>query len=82
MVSIECKMGLARDDGCGDYFLIFHLVPMWMTLPAVAGYSVLGVWLLNGLPLSFTIGEAMIVSQALTILFMDAALQLLTMVCT
>ncbi len=53
---------------------------MWILVPAAAIYSILGAWLLNSYPRSFTVGEAMIVSQALSVLFMDAAIQLLDMV--
>ena len=53
---------------------------MWATLPAAAIYSLLGAWLLDAFPKSFTLGEAMIVSQTLTLVDMDTALQLLTMV--
>ncbi len=53
---------------------------MWIVLPAVSVYSLLGAWLLNAFPKSFTIGEAVIVAQGLTLLFLDSAMQLLHLV--
>jgi len=53
---------------------------MWLLLPAAAVYCMLGVWLLYTFPKTFTLGEAMIVSQGLTMLFVDVSLQLLPMV--
>lgn len=55
-------------------------VPLWITLVGAAIYSLLGVWLLNTFPKSFTMGEAMIVAQGLAILFLDTVMQLLTLV--
>lgn len=54
---------------------------MWMILPAAAIYSLLGAWLLNTFPNSFTVGETMIVSEALTLVAMDTGIQLLALVC-
>ena len=39
-------------------------------------YSLLGTWLLYTFPQSFTLGEAMIVSQGITIMLLDTGLQL------
>lgn len=55
---------------------------MWALLPAAFLYSLLGVWLLNTFPKTFTMGEAMIVAQGLTLLIMDASIQILTLVGT
>ena len=62
------------------YTILVFAVSMWIVLPAVAIYTLLGAWLLNAVPKSFTLGEAMIVAQGLTLLFLDAAIQLLNMV--
>lgn len=68
-------------------FLNLHVsVSLWFCsapvdhLGAAAIYSLLGVWLLNTFPKSFTMGEAMIVAQGLAILFLDTVMQLLTLV--
>ena len=45
-------------------------------------YSVLIGWLVHCFPLSFTLGEAMIVGQGITLMVIDTGLQLLQMVRT
>ena len=55
-------------------------VPLWLTLPAVGMYSLLGVWLLQNIPETFTLGELVIVSQGITILTLDTGLQLVALV--
>ena len=56
-------------------------VSLWITLPALGLYSALVPWLVYTFPKSFTFGESMIVSQGLTLLLGDTALQLFKLVC-
>ena len=66
---------------CGDCCVCYcPAVSMWFSVPAAALYSLLGTWLLRSLPRTFTLGEAVIVAQGLTILLLDAAIQLLSLV--
>ena len=53
---------------------------MWLSLPAVVVYSLIGVWLIQNVPGTFSLGEVVIVSQGLTILVLDTAVQLVPLV--
>ena len=57
-----------------------HTVPYWLLLPCIMIYSILLPWLLMTFPTSFTICEAMIVGQSLTLLIIDTVLQLIAIV--
>lgn len=67
-------------------YYVYHkftlLVSIWVLLPAVSVYSAVTPWLVYTFPTSFTYGEAMIISQGLTIMLGDTLLQLLKLVCT
>ncbi|CAI8016208.1 Dolichol kinase, partial [Geodia barretti] len=52
-------------------------VPYWLLGPCVAVYSCLVPWLLASFPGSFTLCEAMMVGQGLSLLTTDTALQIL-----
>ena len=55
-------------------------VHFWLLLACMVVYSVLVGWLLHCFPLSFTLVEAMIVGQGVTLMVIDTGLQLLQMV--
>jgi len=46
----------------------------------VGVYSLLGVWLLQNVSETFTLGELVIVSQGVTILVLDTGMQLVALV--
>jgi len=61
---------------------VFHRhlqVLFWPLLASVVVYSLLTPWLLYSFPLSFTLGEAMIVGQGTTVMLIDTGMQLLKM---
>ena len=55
-------------------------VPLWPILAGVGIYTALCPWLLYTFPQSFTLGEAMIVSQGITVMLVDTGIQLLSTV--
>ena len=54
--------------------------PMWISLPAIVMYSIMVPWCLYTFPNSFSLGEAVIVCQGLTMMFIDTSIQLVHLV--